>query len=214
MIDLNNDILNVQRDQHKLVKRCGHLDATIYTPELGQVMPYYINETLEFPCEILGAAAAVVILAKILMYFAGSDGSIYKWSVKRNLTDGSLFIWDTETDERKAGFRDNVNGSSISDMLITSVTSNSRHGYCGEASSDVNSREVSTQNVIGMELYGKMLKGEIEEEAELENVMMVADIDECKAIDMLEAAIDAYEKLLELLLKEARRESKQTRGRG
>ncbi|XP_010537701.1 PREDICTED: uncharacterized protein LOC104812306 isoform X3 [Tarenaya hassleriana] len=212
-------------------------------------MPYYINETLEFPCEILGAAAAVVILAKILMYFAGSDGSIYKWSVKRNLTgencsclihlnskhktlvvsvaisddgktmvsaaeDGSLFIWDTETDERKAGFRDNVNGSSISDMLITSVTSNSRHGYCGEASSDVNSREVSTQNVIGMELYGKMLKGEIEEEAELENVMMVADIDECKAIDMLEAAIDAYEKLLELLLKEARRESKQTRGRG
>jgi len=28
-----------QRDQHKLGKHCGDFDATVYTPELGQVKP-------------------------------------------------------------------------------------------------------------------------------------------------------------------------------
>jgi pre-rRNA-processing protein IPI3 len=53
-------------------------------------------------------------------------------------------------------------------------------------------------------LSGKEFTRSVKDTVEIEDVLSVAAKDRSKAIDMLESAIGVYERLLELILKEAK----------
>ncbi|KAJ4726514.1 Protein ROOT INITIATION DEFECTIVE 3 [Melia azedarach] len=186
--------------------------------------------TLIFPCAIMGFALDPT---ETDFFAAGSDGLIYKGLLKfesrkqmmkgqeletlgqkhdgmvvsvvmmkegRNLVsaaeDGSVFIWEIETGQVLTVLGSYEMAGNISDMVIATGISTECALKMGESGNE------SGQGIF--EKYGeKLLSMSIKSAIELENVMKVAGNDRSKAIGMLESAIAMYEKLLELILKEA-----------
>ncbi|GMJ11394.1 hypothetical protein HRI_004808600 [Hibiscus trionum] len=183
--------------------------------------------TVAFPCPIMGIALDQM---RAEFFAAGSDGFIYKgliyvgskmhvnqghectrWaqrhesgivslvmaSATRNLVsaseDGMVYIWEIETGEAIMGHGNHI--GSISGMVVANgmgqglkvgkKVENFGDGYGG-----LNRVELS-----------KSLKDTLD----LEDVLRVAAKDRSRAIDMLESAISTYEKLLKLILKEAKK---------
>lgn len=168
------------------------------------------------------------------VYAAGSDGSIYKESLKlgRKKTknrstkawknhhsvvvglvmvndgkklisaaeDGSLYIWETETEQVILDLT-NVNMSSTSNLVVANT---------GSVTDGIGQMKMKKgdDNSFGGE-YGGFCVDELSrslmETVKLEDVLRVAEEDRSRAIEMLESAIAMYERLLELILKEATR---------
>lgn len=112
--------------------------------------------------------------------------------------DGSVYIWEIEKRQVVMVLKNELAGS-ISEMVIATGIGGSRG--CGV----VKTGKAGNDSGGGVfEMYGeKLLDLSIKNTIELENVMTVAEKDRSKAIDMLESAIAMYERLLELILKEA-----------
>ncbi|KAK8519990.1 hypothetical protein V6N13_031535 [Hibiscus sabdariffa] len=183
--------------------------------------------TVAFPCPIMGVALDQI---RAEFFAAGSDGFIYKglinvgskmhvnqgqlytrWaqghesgivslvmaSETRNLVsaskDGMVFVWETETGEAIMGLGNHI--GSISEMVVANgmgqgmkvgkKVENFGDGYGG-----INRVELSRS---------------LKDTFDLEEALRVAAKDRSRAIDMLESAISASEKLLELILKEAKK---------
>ncbi|KAF3442347.1 hypothetical protein FNV43_RR16263 [Rhamnella rubrinervis] len=183
--------------------------------------------TIVFQCTILGI---VLDTTESELYAAGSDGSVYKigiskrpasrgheviaWQQKhggsvvslamvnegRNLAsaseDGRVWVW--EVDGGKVVMELGIAmAASISDLVVaTGISYGKEHGATGSKGS-----EDWRNGLCGEELVGYAVK----ETMEMEDVLSVGEKDRSRAIDLLESAIGMYEKLLELILKEAKR---------
>ncbi|XVF18512.1 hypothetical protein REPUB_Repub11eG0028300 [Reevesia pubescens] len=184
-------------------------------------------KTVTFPCAVMGVALDQM---KTEFFAAGSDGFIYKGSVnvgskkysnqgwefirwpqhheggivslvmvneQKNLVsaseDGRVYISETETGQVIMRLGNDmgcisdmvVAGGMVQDLKVSKRTNSSFDGYGG--------------------LYGFELSRSLKDTLDLEDVLKVAANDKSRAIDMLESAISMYERLLELILKEAKR---------
>lgn len=185
--------------------------------------------TMALPCPL---AALVIHPTGSNFYAAGSDGSIYigstrcpirkrtkanlqaiKWRERhggavvslgmlnqgRNLVsgseDGSVWIWEVEK-----GVVMTVLGSEmvgISHLVVARGVANSR----GSSSSGVVNMEEWREK---SGLSARELSRPVRKMEEMKEKLGVAVKDRSRAIDILESAIGAYERLLELILKEAK----------
>ncbi|KAF5478507.1 hypothetical protein F2P56_005060 [Juglans regia] len=185
--------------------------------------------TVAFPCIIFGVALDPT---ESEFHAAGSDGSIYKgtlmvgskrlvsqggelvkWTQKhdgavislgitnegRNLVsaaeDGSVWIRVIKTGEIIMALKNEM--GSISDMVVSKgrISYGKGHGVGGTSATD----ESGNRSLSGRELSFPM-----KQTLEMEEILTLVAKDRSRAIDMLESAIDMYEKLLELILKEAK----------
>ncbi|WCJ32325.1 hypothetical protein M5689_013758 [Euphorbia peplus] len=197
--------------------------STDCTCKLWSVLDGTNLNTVAFPCPISG-----IVFGETgeTFYGAGSDGVIYKgcfqvgskrrfevWSEKhgepvvsvamvnggKNLVsaaeDGSVFVWEIERGRVIMVLGDNMEG--ISDVAVAKGIDNGKLG---------NGAEMNDAFCSGNEgLSGKQLRSRpIKDALDIEDVWGVAANDRRKAIDMLESAIGVYEKLLKLILKEAK----------
>jgi pre-rRNA-processing protein IPI3 len=113
---------------------------------------------------------------------AAEDGRVYLWEVERGLVIMVL----------------GNNMESISDLVVASGIGDARRQ--GVRAGDNMNKSVGG----GIVLSGKEFTRSIKDTVEIEDVLSVAAKDRSKAIDMLESAIGVYERLLELILKEAK----------
>lgn len=185
--------------------------------------------TVAFPCTIFGVALDPTDSE---FYAGGSDGFVYKgilkvgskqlvnqgrelvkWSPKhdgaivsvvmmnegQNLVsaadDGSVWIWEVATGQVLKALRNDDMGS-ISDMVVATGLSHGRGHRAGTltAESGGSCRGISARE----------LSLPIKQTLEMEDMLSMVGKDMSRAIDMLESAINNYERLLELILKEAK----------
>ncbi|XP_022751586.1 protein ROOT INITIATION DEFECTIVE 3-like [Durio zibethinus] len=183
--------------------------------------------TVTFPCEVMRVALDQM---KTEFFAAGSDGFIYKGSVnvgskklvnqgrefvrlpqkheggivslvtmneQNNLVsaseDGMVYIWEIETGQVIMGLGNDM--GCISDMV---VANGMEQGF------KVGKRANNSCDGYGG-LHRAKLSRSLKDTLDLEDVLRVATKDRRRAIDMLESAISMYERLLELILKEAKR---------
>ncbi|KAH7512730.1 hypothetical protein FEM48_Zijuj12G0121500 [Ziziphus jujuba var. spinosa] len=124
--------------------------------------------------------------------------------------DGSVWVWDVERGKVVIELG-NTMGSMISDMVVAKGISYGKgHGSgagsdgSGAGSGGGGSNNGSEEWRIGFCGEELMMGLGMKETMEMEDVVRVAEKDRSRAIDMLESAIGMYEKLLELILKEAK----------
>ncbi|KAK6270216.1 hypothetical protein POUND7_007321 [Theobroma cacao] len=183
--------------------------------------------TVTFPCAVMGVALDQM---KTEFFAAGSDGFIYKGSLNvgskkhvnrgrefitwpqkhdggivslvmtsegKNLVsaseDGQVYIWEIETGQVIMGLGNDM--GSISDMVVANGMGQGLK---------VGKRANNSCDEYGG-LNGVELSRSLKDTLDLEDVLKVAAKDRTRAIDMLESAISMYERLLELILKEAKR---------
>lgn len=183
--------------------------------------------TVVFPCTILGIALDPT---ESELYAAGSDGSVYNvgiskrpasqgrevvaWEQKHrgpvvSLTtvnegmnlisaseDGCVWVW--KVDEGKVVMELGDCMANISDLVVASGVSYGT-GHRGTAFNG--SEDWRSTGLCGE----KLVRFPVKETMEMEDVLRVGEKERSRAIDMLESAIGMYEKLLELILKEAKR---------
>ncbi|XP_062087281.1 protein ROOT INITIATION DEFECTIVE 3-like [Humulus lupulus] len=187
--------------------------------------------TVVFPCSILGIT---VNPSESEFYAAGSDGSIYKGSIRmgkrksprngtedelvkwaqnhhngaivslamvnngRNLVsaseDGNVWVWESENGQVVLGLGNEMRVG-ISDLVVASGMRSGKEIGMGVGYEYV---------LFGSEGVGCL---NVKETMEMEDTLAVAEKDRSRAIEMLESAIAMYERLLELILKEAKRAS-------
>ncbi|KAM1805238.1 hypothetical protein ACFX12_031013 [Malus domestica] len=195
--------------------------------------------TVVFPCAISGIALNP---REPEFYAAGSDGSVYKglwrtgkrqlvmqgkdlitWSPKhdggvvsvvmvnegRNLLsaseNGSVWVWQVDAGQVVMVLANEM--GSISDLVAATGTNYSK-GQDFSASNRGYRNGSCEFGLTGKELTSmpiKMLK--------MDEMLKVAARDRSRAIDMLESAIGMYERLLELILKEAKKSSSNNKQR-
>lgn len=109
--------------------------------------------------------------------------------------DGSVWVWESENGQAVFGLGNEM-GIGISDLVVAS----------GMRSGNEIGLGLGMGMGIGYGLFGNEEIGclDVKEMMEMEDVMVVAEKDRSRAIDMLESAIAMYERLLELILKEAK----------
>ncbi|KAF2286154.1 hypothetical protein GH714_011026 [Hevea brasiliensis] len=188
-------------------------------------------QTVAFPCVISSIALDTT---EAEFYAAGSDGLIYKgflkvgstkeanqsrelvtWAEKhggavvsvvvvnegKNLVsaaeDGSIYIWEIERGQVLMVLGNDMEG--ISDVVVAKGISDGK-AYGLRIGNDMNEFGGGNLGLSGKELSSKPIKDTMG----VEDVLTVAASDRRKAIDMLESAIRVYERLLELILKEAK----------
>ncbi|XVE63311.1 hypothetical protein DITRI_Ditri07aG0009700 [Diplodiscus trichospermus] len=183
--------------------------------------------TVTFPCAVMAVALDQM---KREFFAAGSDGFIYKasmnvgsknlvnrgcelirWPQKheggivsivtlnelKNLVsaseDGRVYIWEIETGQVIMELGNDM--GCISDMVVANGT--------------VQGSKVGKRSNSSCDRYGGLYRVEpswsLKDTLDIEDVLRVAAKDRTRAIDMLESAISMYERLLELILKEAQR---------
>ncbi|KAM6601331.1 hypothetical protein CsatA_020940 [Cannabis sativa] len=188
--------------------------------------------TVVFPCSVLGIT---VNPSESYFYAAGSDGSIYKGSIRignrkipsngteeelvrwaqnhhneaivslamvnngRNLVSaseyGNVWVWESENGQVVSGLGNEMRVG-ISDLVVASGI---RSG-----------KDIVLGNGMGLGYEHGSFGSErvrclnVKETMEMEDMMAVAEKDRSRAIGMLESAIAMYERLLELILKEAK----------
>lgn len=185
--------------------------------------------TVALPCPMAGLA---IDPTESHFYAAGSDGSIYigatksptrqltkrnlqviKWREKhggpvvslamlnqgRNLVsgseDGNVWIWEVEKGQVMTVLGNEM--VSISDLVMARGVANSR----GSSSNlGINMEEWREKSGLA----ARELSRPVRKMEEMKEKLGVAVKDRSRAIDILESAIGAYERLLELILKEAK----------
>ncbi|PON69828.1 Guanine nucleotide-binding protein, beta subunit [Parasponia andersonii] len=181
--------------------------------------------TVVFPCSILGITLNP---SESDFYAAGSDGSIYKGPIRigkgrflgnelvewaqnqhngaivavamvnngRNLVsaseDGNVWVWESGSGQVVLGLGNEL-GMGISDLVVASgIRSGNEIGFGMGTGND---------GLFGNEGISCL---DVKETMEMEDVLVVAEKDRSRAIDLLESAIAMYERLLELILKEVK----------
>ena len=186
--------------------------------------------TVVFPCPITGLVLSPL---ESEFFAAGSDGSVYKgtvgigsrklkdqqqkllrWSKSHsgsiislvmanngtNLVsaseDGGVWVWRADQGQVVLALGTEM-GSSISDLIVVNGTS------CGK---EFGLRLGSKNGGGGIGSGERAMTCDfpVKETMEMQSVLAVAEKDRSRAIDMLESAIAVYERLLELILKEAK----------
>jgi pre-rRNA-processing protein IPI3 len=181
--------------------------------------------TVAFPCPIFGVALHP---AETELYAAGSDGFVYKcgrshgvvkWPAQKH--DGAIVALKTANDGRdlvsaaedgSLWIREAMTGhvimavknetESISDMVVGKGIGNGkgkRKGKCVD--------NESAGDLTSLGLSGRELSFPAKQTLEMGDILSVAANDRRRAIDMLESAIKVYERLLELILEEAKQGS-------
>ncbi|KAL6199028.1 hypothetical protein ACLB2K_028815 [Fragaria x ananassa] len=187
--------------------------------------------TVVFPCTISGIALHPT---EPEFYAAGSDGSVYIGSFMvgsrknviqgselmtfphkhrgavvsavlvnagRNMVsaseDGIVLIWDVGEGQVIMAFGNEM--SSISDLVsATGISYNKGH-------SSAVGKNVATECDIALSCEELIKTMPVRQMIEMEDLLKVAGEDRSRAIDTLESAIAIYEKLLELILNEAKK---------
>ncbi|OMO92577.1 hypothetical protein COLO4_17477 [Corchorus olitorius] len=208
-------------------------DSTIISCSMDSTVKFWgmfegtkLRQVTLFPCAVMGVALDQM---KTEFFAAGSDGFIYngsslnvgtkkhsnrggeciRWPQKheggivsliimsggKNLVsaseDGKVFIWEIETGKIIMAFGTDM--GCISDMVVANgIGQGLRLGK----------RDIDSWDGYGG-FYKEELSRTLKETLDLEEVLKVAAKDRTRAIDMLESAISMYERLLELILKEA-----------
>ncbi|GAY67161.1 hypothetical protein CUMW_254360 [Citrus unshiu] len=167
-----------------------------YTCKFWRLLNGTHLSTVTFPCAIMGLALDPT---ETDFFAAGSDGLIYK----------GLLKYQSRQQMHKG--QELVTLANRHDGVVVSVMMMNEGKNLVSAAEDgsVYIWEIEKRQVV-MVLKNE-LAGSISEMviatgiggSQLENVMTVAEKDRSKAIDMLESAIAMYERLLELILKEA-----------
>lgn len=202
--------------------------STDCTCKLWSILNGTNLRTITFPCSISGIALDPTDTE---FYAAGSNGLIYSgllkvsskkdvcrvrklatWSEKHvgaivsvsvinlglNLVsaaeDGSVCVWNVETRQSIMAFSNKF--ESISNMVVAGGIGD---GRCVGMSSVVNESGIRFARFPGKEIIRS-----VRDAIEMESVWNEAVKDRGRAIDMLESALEVYERLLELILKEAR----------
>lgn len=175
---------------------------------------------MAFPCSISGVALHP---SETEFYAAGSDGFVYKggrrngvakWAQKhdgaimslmtmnggRDLVsaaeDGSLWVREAKTGHVIMAVKNET--ESISDMVVAKGIGNGK-------GKGVDNELVGNLRSVG--LCGRELSLGVKETLEMGDILSVTAKDRRRAIEMLESAIKVYERLLELILKEAKQGS-------
>ncbi|KAM1256892.1 hypothetical protein EV1_030692 [Malus domestica] len=209
------------------------------TCKFWSLLPAALLLTVVFPCAIFAIALNP---REPEFYAAGSDGSVHKglwrtgkrqlvmqgkdlitWSPKhdggvvsvvmvnegRNLLsaseDGSVWVWQVDAGQVVMVLANEM--GSISDLVAATGTNYSK-GQDFSASNRGYRNGSCEFGLTGKELTSmpiKMLK--------MDEMLKVAARDRSRAIDMLESAIGMYERLLELILKEAKKSSSNNKQR-
>lgn len=206
---------------------CGMMNSTIisssldYTCKLWSLLDGTLLSSVTFPCAVLGVAIDPLLGSKF--YAGGTDGSVYnfelmnpngqlvRWNYKHGgavvavvveeegkmvvtaSEDGSVWIWEVERGEVIRSFNQAM--ISISDLVVAKgVGKSGRCGSGGGCGSSLGFAE-------------KELSMPVKEVMEMEEELSMVVEGRRRAIDTLEAAIEIYETLLGLILKEAKRGS-------
>lgn len=185
--------------------------------------------TVEFPCTVFGVALDPT---ESDFYVAGSEGFIYKGTMKveskqlvsqglqlvkwaqkhggaimslvmmnegQNLVsaaeDGSVWVWEAVTGQVIMALQNEM--GSISHMVVATGRG-ARMGGSG-------SNETTGNWSLGLSGTGRDLSLQVKQTQEMEDMLTMVAKDRSKAIDMLESAIEMYKRLLELILKEAKK---------
>jgi pre-rRNA-processing protein IPI3 len=107
-----------------------------------------------------------------------------------------VYLWEVERGQVIMVLGNNM--ESISDLVVASGIGDARR-------QGVRVGENMNKSVGGgIVLSGKEFTRSVKDTVEIEDVLSVAAKDRSKTIDMLESAIGVYERLLELILKEAK----------
>ncbi|KDP41031.1 hypothetical protein JCGZ_03563 [Jatropha curcas] len=112
--------------------------------------------------------------------------------------DGSVYIWEIERGQVIMVLGNNMEG--ISDVVVAKGIGEGKGYYGNGINNEMNEFVGGSLGLSGKELSSRPIK----EAMDMEDVLNVAANDRRKAIDMLESAIGVYERLLELILKEAK----------
>jgi|UniRef100_A0A2N9EI27 pre-rRNA-processing protein IPI3 len=137
----------------------------------------------------------------------GAVMSLVMMNEGRNLVsaaeDGSVWVWEVTTGQVIMALGSKM-GRSISDMVVATGTGIS-YGKGHGVRMDAESNESGGNWSLG--LSGRELSLQVKQTREMEDILSVVAKDRRRAIDMLESAIEMYERLLELILKEAKKGS-------
>ncbi|KAK7817994.1 protein root initiation defective 3 [Quercus suber] len=109
--------------------------------------------------------------------------------------DGSVWVWEAVTGQVIMALQNEM--GSISHMVVATGRG-ARMGSSG-------SNESTGNWSLGLSGTGRELSLQVKQTQEMEDMLTVVAKDRSKAIDMLESAIEMYERLLELILKEAKK---------
>lgn len=122
---------------------------------------------------------------------------------RRNLVtaseDGSIWIWEVDAGKAILVLRNEI--GTISDLLaITGIN----YYSVGNGMRMSDGVEGSSESVFGLSVE-ELMRLPVKHTIEMEEALKVAERDTNRAINMLESAISMYERLLELIVKEAER---------
>lgn len=189
--------------------------------------------TVAFPAAILGLVLSPL---ESEFYAAGSDGSVYKGSIKigsrkslskgqqepvkwaqthngaivslamvncgRNLVtaseDGSVWMWNANEGQVVFALGNHDFGNGISDLVVATEISCGKELVPRLSNGDDHGVRVG---FCAREVASNL---PVNETIKMEDVLAVAEKDRSRTIDMLESAITMYERLLVLILKEAK----------
>ncbi|EEF30258.1 WD-repeat protein, putative [Ricinus communis] len=112
--------------------------------------------------------------------------------------DGSVFIWGIENGQLIMVIGNNMDN--ISDVVVARGICDGREGYGNRVGNEMNEFGGRNLGLSSKELNFRPIKDTVN----VENALAVAAKNSRKAIDKLESAIGVYERLLELILKEAK----------
>lgn len=236
---------------HKLAAHSGAVTDIISGKELcnSQIISCSLDCTCKFWSLLRGTHLRTVVFPSTILglvlnpsesefYAAGSDGSVYKGSIKV----GSRRIPSSKVQDHELVIAQNHNGAIVSLAMVNSgrnLVSASEDGGVyiqkiddgqvvlalgNEFGSSISDLVVATGIGCGKDIVGSRLgSGEfdgvriglsgrqvmmssspVKERVEMEDVLALAEKDRSRAIDLLESAIAMYERLLELILKEAK----------
>ncbi|XP_065624197.1 vegetative incompatibility protein HET-E-1 [Quercus suber] len=155
--------------------------------------------------QLIGASSSTdenasnFILHRFAQKHGGAIMSLVMMNEGQNLIsaaeDGSVWVWEAVTGQVIMALQNEM--GSISHMVVATGRG-ARMGSSG-------SNESTGNWSLGLSGTGRELSLQVKQTQEMEDMLTVVAKDRSKAIDMLESAIEMYERLLELILKEAKK---------
>lgn len=117
--------------------------------------------------------------------------------------DGSIRVWEVENGRTVRILGDHESGGSVSELVVATGIRNGRRSKYGGASG-INDETGGDRELMSLGYSGREIMKSVRETIEMEEILNVVVDDRRRSIDGLEKAIGTYERLLGLILKEAK----------